>query len=90
MLSTILSFLALTACVTGGRNELLWNEGWLFHLGDTDVPFLPPSPQEASKFPIDLTSSFIHGLTDTPSGNTSAGACASVCASNMSCQAWQY
>jgi hypothetical protein len=85
MLST---FLGLLVCVAGDRSEDLWNEGWLFHLGD--VPFIPPTPQEAVKFPINLNASFIHGLTDSPAGNTSAGACASVCASNMSCQAWQF
>lgn len=87
-MASLLAVLLLTTCVTAERSEVLWNDNWLFHLGD--LPFVPALPQEASKFPISLNSSFIHGLIDAPLGNTSAAACASVCAADMGCQAWQY
>jgi hypothetical protein len=70
------------------RTETLFNDNWLFHLGD--LPFQPPTAAAASLFPIDISGTFVHNLADSPSGNASAAACAAACAADFACQAWQY
>ena len=83
------ALLALLPLASSQRSDTLFNDGWLFHLGD--VPgFTCSSPASAAAFPISTSGTLVHGLTTTPAGSASAAACAAVCGSNCTCQSWQY
>lgn len=83
------------ASVFAARSETLFNDGWLFLMesptsGIPPLPWTCSTPASAAIFPIDTSGAVVHGLFETPAGNSSAAACAAVCAGNCSCQMWQF
>jgi hypothetical protein len=89
MRSSLLAIL-LHAVLHAARVELLFNDGWLFHLGG-DLPWTPSTPASASLFPLNTSGTVIHGLAPAPpAAAASAAACAAACAADYTCQAWQY
>ena len=81
--------LATALATASSRHSILFNDGWLFYKGDLPN-YTCSSPESAALFPINLSNTMVHGLDNTPLGNSSAVACQAACASNCSCQVWQY
>lgn len=81
----VLTFSAAQAA----RYSTLFNDGWLFYKGDLPN-YSCSSPESAVIFPLNLSNTMVHGLDNNPQGNASSSACQALCASNCSCQVWQY
>jgi beta-galactosidase len=89
LLLAAVALATLAPSARAARAEALFNDAWLFHLGDL-AGYTCSSPASAAIFPHDTSSTMVHGLDDAPAGNASAAACAALCAGNCSCQMWQY
>jgi beta-galactosidase len=90
LLPLLLLLLLLTPhAAQAKRTEALFNHEWLFHLGDLP-DYVCSTPASGAVFPIDLRDTVVQGLDDIPAANGSAAECAAACASNCSCQAWQW
>jgi hypothetical protein len=93
ILSCLHVMMALIAfSFASSRTVTLFNDGWLFHLGD-DLEWNCSTPSSSLVFPIDLTDiqivpSYQDALARTPAGDASAEDCARTC--GCGCQVWQY
>jgi hypothetical protein len=77
--------------VSAERISTLFNDNWLFHRGDLpEYTCSSAGSGSAADFPINISFTMVHGLSETPQGNGSAAECAAICATNCSCQVWQY
>ena len=82
---SILLWVAFCGCLTQGREEINFDFGWRFHLGD--IPSYVNC--NGTAFPHNLSNVECLGLKSNPVANT-ANECLDSCCGDQTCGIWQY